>query len=231
MERGYIKLWRKIDDTGLLQNPHAFTFLGWCLLKASHKPHTVMVGNYPVELEKGQFVFGRDSAAKDLNSTPQRVRTLLKTLINLKIIDSKSTNHYTIISIIKWDTYQSKQPANQPTPNQRSTNDQPTPNHKQECKALKNVKKDQKIGRFTPPTIEEVNQYCLKMEYTFDTENFIAHHETRGWILKGGLPMKSWKAACTTFQKNKPKFEDSPPSQQEEVFNIDDYLKKIGCDF
>jgi hypothetical protein len=59
-----------------------------------------------------------------------------------------------------------------------------------------------KTTKFTPPSLEEVTDYCESMGYTFDPESFIAHHATRGWKLKGGQSMKCWKSACTTFQKN-----------------------------
>jgi len=67
-----------------------------------------------------------------------------------------------------------------------------------------------KNKRFTPPTIQEVTDYCKSRGYTFDPETFVAHHATRGWKLKGGQSMKCWKSACTTFQKNEEKWNQQP---------------------
>ena len=65
----------------------------------------------------------------------------MKKLKNLTI---KSTNKFSIISIINWDTYQSCDIAtNHQTnqqPNQQVTSNQPATNHKQEYKEHKNVK-------------------------------------------------------------------------------------------
>lgn len=63
------------------------------------------------------------------------------------------------------------------------------------------TKPDQKKRvRFTPPTVEEVRAYCDEKGYTFDPETFCAFYESKGWRV-GNSPMKSWKAACSTWQK------------------------------
>lgn len=56
--------------------------------------------------------------------------------------------------------------------------------------------------RFAPPSVEEVREYCAEKGYAFDPETFVAFYESKGWKV-GGSPMKSWKAACTTWQKRR----------------------------
>lgn len=58
--------------------------------------------------------------------------------------------------------------------------------------------KDQK--RFIKPTIEEVKAYIQEKNYNIDAERFVAFYESKGWKV-GNQPMKNWKAACTTWQK------------------------------
>lgn len=57
-----------------------------------------------------------------------------------------------------------------------------------------------KRARFTPPTVEEVRAYCAERGFTFDPEAFVNFYESKGWMV-GRNRMKSWKAACTTWQK------------------------------
>ena len=57
MERGWIRLWRKSLDKGWLKNRNVWTVWCWCLMKASHKECTVIVGNQEVHLKPGEFVF------------------------------------------------------------------------------------------------------------------------------------------------------------------------------
>jgi len=59
-----------------------------------------------------------------------------------------------------------------------------------------------KSKKFIKPSIEQVADYVSEKGYGFDPEHFVAHHEARGWKLSGGQPMKCWKSACTTWQKN-----------------------------
>jgi hypothetical protein len=70
--------------------------------------------------------------------------------------------------------------------------------------------------RFAPPSLQEVIDYCLKKRYTFQAEAFHAFYESNGWKV-GKNPMKSWKAACITWQKREsdpinPKQPDKKPN-------------------
>lgn len=55
-------------------------------------------------------------------------------------------------------------------------------------------------ARFAPPTVEEVREHCREKSYTFDPEAFVAFYESKGWKV-GKNPMRSWQAACVTWQK------------------------------
>lgn len=56
---------------------------------------------------------------------------------------------------------------------------------------------------FTPPTAEQVEAYFNEIGVQpakLEAQRFIAHHETRGWKLRGGIQMVSWKSACQTWK-------------------------------
>ena len=80
METGYIKLWRKTLDSGLLQNPHAFQLFGYLLLQATHKQIKVDVRGENIVLNPGELLFGRKNAANELRVGEQVIRTALKYL-------------------------------------------------------------------------------------------------------------------------------------------------------
>lgn len=128
MERGFIKLWRKTLDSGLLANGPAWQLFGYLLLKTTHKPYRQIVGGVAFDLQPGEVVFGRKKAAEELNLGEQQIRTALKLLEKLEILTSRSTNRCTVISFVNWGTYQEVQPAAQPTANQHLTSNQPAPN-------------------------------------------------------------------------------------------------------
>jgi hypothetical protein len=134
MERGYVKLWRKALDSGLLQNGPAWQLFGYLLLKAAHKGYVATMGKVSCDVKPGESVFGRLRAAKDLNLGEQQIRTALKTLEKMKILTSKSTNKFTVVSFVNWEVYQCEADKANQQINQQATNKQPAANHIQECK-------------------------------------------------------------------------------------------------
>lgn len=132
MERGYVKLWRKTLDSGLIQHPTALQVFTYLLLKTTHKPYRQIVGSTAIDLRPGQVVTGRKTISQECKLSEQNVRTALKLLENLEILTIKPTNKYSVVSFVNWDTYQqeqsSNQPTNQPTSNQQVTSNQPASN-------------------------------------------------------------------------------------------------------
>lgn len=114
MRRGYIKLWRKTLDSGLLQNGPAWQLFGYLLLQAAYKPQRQLVGSSVYELEPGQLIFSRTKAAADLKLGEQQVRTALALLRKLDVITGRTTNQCTVITVVNWHNYQADAPgANQ----------------------------------------------------------------------------------------------------------------------
>lgn len=143
MEQGYVKLWRKCLDSGLLKNPTAWQLFGYLLLKATHRAHRQLVGGMVFDLQPGDLIFGRSKAADDLCVGEQSIRTALKLLEKLEIVTSKATNKCTVISFVNWDRYQDEQPAPNQQTNQHLTSNQPAPN--QHLTTNKNERKKENI--------------------------------------------------------------------------------------
>ena len=117
-------------------------------MKASHKKTKVIVGYQEVDLEPGQFVFGRKKAAKDLKMSERSIRTCLDFLKNAGNLASKPTNKFTIITVCNWGIYQNVEKEERPTNDQQLTNKRPTTDHIQEYKERKNIKKKDIYMRF-----------------------------------------------------------------------------------
>lgn len=65
----------------------------------------------------------------------------------------------------------------------------------------KNKKKNNKTtSRFTPPTIDEVQAYCIERNNNVDAERFIDYYTSNGWKV-GKNSMKDWKAAVRTWER------------------------------
>lgn len=75
----------------------------------------------------------------------------------------------------------------------------------------KNTHKDTSRERFTPPSIEEVRDYCKERGNQVDPVRFVDFYESKGWMV-GKNKMKNWKAAVRNWEKGdaqkKPKMTD-----------------------
>lgn len=145
MSDGYVKLWRKSIDSRVFKSDGLWKLWTYCLMRANHKHQWVELrtgkGIVEVEVQPGQFVFGRHSAAKDLNMNAETVRKRMDKLKKIGNITIQSTNQYSIITIINWDSYQSEiknstsKSTNQvPTKYQPSTTDKNEKNEKNKNK-------------------------------------------------------------------------------------------------
>ena len=57
---------------------------------------------------------------------------------------------------------------------------------------------------FSPPSVEEVQAYCVEKGYNVDPERFVDYYTSNGWKV-GRNPMKDWKAAVRSWErKEKP---------------------------
>lgn len=70
-------------------------------------------------------------------------------------------------------------------------------------------KSKSKPKRFTPPSLEEVQNYIKEKGYHIDAETFIAFYESKGWLV-GNQKMKSWKGAVVTWEKRRLKDAEKP---------------------
>lgn len=128
----WIKLYRKILKSPIWENANALKVWIWCLVKATHIERTQLVGQQEVLLEKGQFVFGRKKASEELQMSESMVYRYIKILKKLKMLDIKSNNKFSIVTIEKWEDYQiNEKELNSKINNKRTTNE-----HKQECKEI-----------------------------------------------------------------------------------------------
>lgn len=103
---GYVALHRKLLTSSIFQNEKLLKVFVYCLLKASHSERDQKVGRQTVHLLPGQFVFGRKKAALELEMKESTVRDYINLLKEDGTIDIKSTNKYSVITVVNWELYQ-----------------------------------------------------------------------------------------------------------------------------
>lgn len=110
MYRGYVKLWRKTEDSAVAKDPYLLQL--WChlLMAAAYKEaHVTMQtgrGSTVVVLMPGQVLFGRKAWGSKLNQPPSSTWKRLKTLEKLGNVVTQAGTHFTVVTICNWEAYQ-----------------------------------------------------------------------------------------------------------------------------
>ncbi len=77
-----------------------------------------------------------------------------------------------------------------------------------------------KKARFTPPTVEQVTEYCRERNNTVDAERFVDFYASKGWLV-GKAAMKDWKAAVRNWEKGSGLTSDEQKHKTSRVYNDD----------
>lgn len=116
---GWLKLYRQLENSGIWGNPELVYFWIWCLMQADIEKHKTTVNGCTITINPGQFIFGRKIAAQKTGLSESMVYRYLKLLKNLKMLNTKSNNKYTLVTIVNWRKYQGDDLK---TNNKRTTN-------------------------------------------------------------------------------------------------------------
>jgi hypothetical protein len=128
MNRGYVRLWRRSLDAGWIKNPKLWAFWCYCLMRATHKEYDAVVGLQTVHLKPGQLIFGRRRTASETGLTEREIRTILTFLTKSGNLTIKTTNKYSVITIVNWHIYQGGNEDNDQHTDQQVTSRRPHTN-------------------------------------------------------------------------------------------------------
>ena len=64
---------------------------------------------------------------------------------------------------------------------------------------IQNTKRENK--QFTPPSLEDVAEYCKERNNNIDAMQFIDYYSARGWRFNNGGKMKDWRATVRTWER------------------------------
>jgi hypothetical protein len=122
MERtGFIKVWRRMLDSEVMQDDWLCRLWMWCLLMAEWQDgRNGMPG-------RGQFVTGRTIASAQLNVSPSKFYRGIHRLSELGCINVESNSYRTTITICNYSIYQDvSEKSEQQVNSKRTASEQPT---------------------------------------------------------------------------------------------------------
>lgn len=213
---GYLKLSRSITDSEVWCDSNVLKLWLLCLTKARYKNGHTLINGKKVVLKQGEFITGRESLYKEFNKGVKKKQivsesTLWNWIKNFEKsgkLNIKSTNKYSVITILNWNKYQDSDESltsneHQLDNNLTSTEQQVdiTLTQKKKDKKEKKDKKDKKdIKAFKKPTLSELQIFVSENNLYVDCEAFLDYYDANGWLV-GKAKMKDWKATARNWSR------------------------------
>jgi hypothetical protein len=179
--------------------------------KVRHVSMKIGKGEKTITLQPGQFIFGRNSAAKELGEPATTIRNRMKKLVGLEMIAQSKDTQYSIVTICNWEDYQSdKDETGQSTASLRPGLGQSTATNK---KVNKDKKDKNVIGATKVPDDFQVTETMkewaegktsLNGSLLRETEKFIDHYRGNGQTKKDWIATwRNWMRRAEEFQSHK----------------------------
>ena len=241
-DKGWIKTYRKIQECWIWLDKEPFDKRSaWIdlLLTANHADKKILFNGELITIKRGQILTSVRKLSLKWGWSVNKVYRFLELLISDEMVQKESDNNRTLLTIVNYSIFQDCEYTNEYTDEYSNGTPTNTPSdtvmntpseHKQECKELKNVKNDKediyKGQKFTPPTLEEVEEYCFERNNGIDAQSFIDFYQSKGWMV-GKNKMKDWKAAVRTWEKSNTNRKPQQQVQSKRSSQLDDLLRKI----
>lgn len=117
----------------------------------------------------------------------------------------------------------------EPTHNPNVTETEPTDNLKDKGKRINTKEIPSKEGTkksgFTPPTLQEVQEYVSEKGYKIDPERFIDFYQSKGWYV-GKNKMKDWKSAVRNWSRSQREEKTAEGRQGKTVNRFNDFKQR-----
>lgn len=205
-DNGFIVIQRKITEWQYFDCPTALYLWIRILVKANWKDGWFAGKPIP----RGSFATSIGNFADEIKLHPNTIRKWLKKFEEAGQITVKSTNKYTLITVINYAKYQDvpddrvkrdvKQDVEQDV-NQRVNQDVNQRVDNRTNKQINQVTNKPIIKRFITPTIEEVQAYIDENYFMVDANKFFDYYTANGWTIGGKSKMKDWKATVRNWDR------------------------------
>jgi len=213
IDNSWIKLSRKMRNSPMYTDSQAVHLWVHLLLSANHCDNKFLHGETMVSLKAGQLLTGRKALSKKTGINESKIQRLLKLFEIEQQIEQQTYSKYRIISITNYSQYQNSEQLNEQQLNSRRTATEQQLNTNNNSNNSKNENNSNNGAKaptnklFKPPDINQINQYLQERNAQHvNGQEFIDHHEARGWVLSNRQKMKDWKAAIRTWITNHGKF-------------------------
>lgn len=194
-QNGFVALHRSLLNWGW----HADPATGWLFV------NLLLMANWTdsewrgMTIKRGQLVTGRKALAAQTGLSERQIRTALDHLKSTNELTIKSTNKFSLITIVNYGKFQDVQ-SDIDQQNDQQVDQRPTSNRPQLNKYNKEQQSVKPRKRFTPPMVEDVESYCRERGNAVDAQRFVDFYASKGWKV-GSSGMKDWRAAVRNWER------------------------------
>ena len=219
---GWIKLHRQIKSHWVFSDAKYLKWWITVLIEVNHKPQKVLIKGVLIDCTTGQSLRSLQSWAEEFGCTKKTVSHFFKLLQKDAMVLIENLKITTRLTVCNYESYQNT--VNGHYPGEETDT---TPVSKRTLPTNKNDKndkndKEEKKGRFTPPGITDVLEYCKQRNNSVNAQKFIDFYESKGWMV-GKNKMKDWKAAVRTWEGS-----DSGSRSENKKMQSNEYNEKIS---
>lgn len=151
-----------------------------------------------------------EELALDIDESPEDVKVTINYLMSVGLLETNDGEEYKLPFLDKCigSENASAQRVREHRAKQKALQcNTDVTKMKQVCNAEIDIEKEieidkSKSNKFTPPTLEEVKEYCKERNNTVDPDTFINFYESKGWFV-GKNKMKDWRACVRTWERNR----------------------------
>lgn len=195
LQNGFIALHRSLLSWGW----HADPATGWLFVNLLLMANWTDSDWQGMTIKRGQLVTGRKALAAQTGLSERQIRTALDHLKSTNELTIKSTNKFSLITIVNYRKFQDVQ-SDIDQQNDQQVDQRPTSNRPQLNKDNKEQQGVKTRKRFTPPTVDEVAAYCRERGNVVDAQRFVDFYASKGWKV-GNAGMRDWHAAVRNWER------------------------------
>lgn len=195
----YFHLCMRADDDGFVGNPRIIIRT----VGASDDDFKLLIAKrFILTFEDGVIVIKHWRMHNTLSTNRYKETSYLEDKAMLKI---KKNNAYTFGDGEPLDDSYLIERSKRQTDNRRDKDAQKTqPDKKRVDKNRRDKSREEEsieTAHFSPPTLEEVKQYCQDRRNNVNAERFVDYYTANGWKI-GKVTMTDWRAAVRSWENN-----------------------------
>jgi len=106
MNEGWVKIYRKLLDNPIMQEPELLQLFIYLILRANHADKPFFWNSETITVKRGSVITGRFEIAKTLKQNPNTIYKRMQKLEKLGFCNIKTNSKNSLVTLLKYDYYQ-----------------------------------------------------------------------------------------------------------------------------